>query len=240
MKIQPLASGSSGNCYMIKAGNGPLLIEAGLPLTQIKEGINFRLSDIEGVLISHEHQDHAKAVPDLMRAGKDIYMSPGTTDALNFDCSHHRINLISAEDQAQIGSWIVKALEARHDAQEPLNFLIYNQNTCEKLAYITDTFYCPYKFKGLTHIMIEANYSIDILDENIKNGRVPAVQKKRLVKTHFGLENVKGFLKANDLSTVDEIWLLHLSDRNSNEKQFKKEIQAASGKPTYIAGAGDH
>ena len=83
--------------------------------------------------------------------------------------------------------------------------------------------------------MIECNYSKKILDENIAAGRVPMVQKNRLLKSHFSLKNVKDFLNANDLSKVNEIWLLHLSDRNSNAERFKREIQEISGCPVYIA-----
>jgi len=84
--------------------------------------------------------------------------------------------------------------------------------------------------------MVECNYSMDILNENIRTGKIPAVMKKRLLQSHFSLDNVKGFLKANDLSQVKEIWLLHLSDSNSNTERFKREIQELTGKPVYVAG----
>jgi len=84
--------------------------------------------------------------------------------------------------------------------------------------------------------MIECNYSKKILDENIAAGRVPAAQKNRIIKSHMSLKTVKDMLRANDLSQVKEIHLLHLSDRNSSAKLFKKEIQELTGKPVYIAG----
>jgi len=84
--------------------------------------------------------------------------------------------------------------------------------------------------------MVECNYSMDILRENIANGSVPVELKNRLLMTHFSLENVKDFLRANDLSKVQEIWLLHLSEGNSNAARFKREIQQLTGKPVYIAG----
>jgi hypothetical protein len=61
------------------------------------------------------------------------------------------------------------------------------------------------------------------------------VIKKIPIKSHFSLENVKRFLQANDLSRVQEIWLLHLSDGNSDETRFKREIQELTGKPVIIA-----
>src|SRR5690606_20594303 len=126
--------------------------------------------------------------------------------------------------------------ETQHDAQEPLGFLLHSRASNERLLYATDTYYIRYKFPGLTHIMVECNYAADILYENVKRGAVPEVLKNRLLTSHFSLENVKEFLKANDLSRVQEIWLLHLSDGNSDEERFKREVQALTGKPTYVAG----
>ena len=63
---------------------------------------------------------------------------------------------------------------------------------------------------------------------------MPPALKKRILKSHFSLENVKEFLKANDLSRVQEIWLLHLSDGNSDAERFKREIQELTGKMVFI------
>lgn len=83
--------------------------------------------------------------------------------------------------------------------------------------------------------MIECNHSYDILNSNVESGVLDSGLKNRLIKSHFSLENVKEFLKANDLSQVQEIWLIHLSDGNSNAEQFKREIQELTGKVVYIA-----
>ena len=92
--------------------------------------------------------------------------------------------------------------------QEPLGSLLANQ-AGDKLLYAMDTYYIKYKFLGLTHIMIECNYAADILKTNVKAGLMEPALKSRILKSHFSLENVKNFLKANDLSKIQEIWLLH-------------------------------
>lgn len=84
--------------------------------------------------------------------------------------------------------------------------------------------------------MVECNYSINILNQNIAAGRVPTVMKHRLLRSHFSLENVKDFIRANDMRKVQEIHLLHLSDNNSDEALFKREIMALTGKQVYVAG----
>ena len=169
-----------------------------------------------------------------MKAGIDCYMSQGTTEALGV--SGHRVNEISPKKQFQLGTFTVLPFELNHDVFN-LGFLLANQEG-EKLLYASDTSYIRYRFQGLTHIMIEANYSLDILRANVEAGSVPATLKNRLLKSHFSLENVKEFLKANDLGKVQEIWLLHMSNGNSDSERFKREVMELTGKPTYIAHEG--
>ena len=237
IKIESFASGSSGNLYRINDGETSLLIEVGLPINQIKEKLEFRLSEITGCLISHEHGDHAKSVKDVIRLGMNCYMSPGTAEALDLE-NHYRIHQIKAKELVVIGSMVVKPFNVQHDANEPLGFLILSSKTGEKLVYITDSFYTEFTFNQPDYLMVECNYSKDILQENVDAGKVHPALAARLQKSHFSLKNVKDFLKANDLSKVREIWLLHLSDRNSNAEQFKKEIQELTGKMVRIAGGG--
>ena len=234
MDIRVLASGSAGNCYCVSDGSTSLLLECGISVKQIRRGLGFGLTNVAACLVSHEHQDHAKAVADVLRAGVEVYTSPGTIKALGLE--HHRLRPVRAKETFKVGTWTVRAFETQHDAQEPLGFLLHSRASNERLLYATDTYYIRYKFPGLTHIMVECNYAADILEANVKRGSVPEVLKKRLLTSHFSLENVKEFLKANDLSQVREIWLLHLSDGNSDEERFKQEVMQLTGKPTYIAG----
>lgn len=176
--------------------------------------------------------DHSKAVKDIMRAGIDCYISAGTAEALGL--SGHRLHIIKAKQRFRIGTWTILPFETQHDAQEPLAFLLANQDG-DKMLYATDTYFIRYRFAGLTHIAVECNYSMDILRTNVANGSVEPALKNRILKSHFSLENAKKFLQANDLSKVQEIWLLHLSEQNSCEKRFKEEVQKITGKPTYIA-----
>ena len=234
MDIRVLASGSAGNCYLVSDGLTPLLLECGISIKQIRRGLGFGLTNVAACLVSHEHQDHAKALADVLRAGVEVYTSPGTIKALGLE--HHRLRPVKAKETFQAGTWTIRAFETQHDAAEPLGFLLQSNATGERLLYATDTYYVKYRFPKLTHIMVECNYAKDILYENVRRGTVPEVLKNRLLTSHFSLENVNGFLKANDLSKVQEIWLLHLSDGNSDAERFKREIMELTGKPVYIAG----
>jgi phosphoribosyl 1,2-cyclic phosphodiesterase len=236
MDIKVLASGSSGNCYLVSDGVTPLLLECGISIRKIRQGLGFGLSTVAACLVSHEHQDHCKAITDVLRAGVYVYTSPGTIEALGLD--NHRLRAVKSKDTFRVGTWTIRVFETQHDAVEPLGFLLHSKATGERLLYATDTYYIRYRFPRLNYIMVECNYATDILEENVQRGSVPEVLKKRLLTSHFSLENVKEFLKANDLSKVQEIHLLHLSDGNSDAERFKREIMAVCGKPVYIAGGG--
>ncbi|MBC1824195.1 MBL fold metallo-hydrolase [Listeria seeligeri] len=231
MEIRTIASGSKGNAYIVSSGRSNLLIECGINFDIIRKALKFDLSAVEGCLISHEHGDHTAGVKKMLRTSNiKIYASEGTFSALNIPDSRQ---FILKEKSAQnIGEWIVLPFRTEHDAKEPLGFMIQHQN--ERLLFITDSYYVRYKFKNINYLMIECNYSEDILEQNVAERVIHPVQKKRVLQSHFSLENVKDFLKANNLSHLREIHLLHISEKNGDPGRFKKEIQALTGVPVYV------
>ncbi|EDS78027.1 metallo-beta-lactamase domain protein [Clostridium botulinum C str. Eklund] len=235
MKLKVLGSGSSGNCYLLQGKEETLILECGLPYKTILKGLNFKIGNVVGCLVTHEHKDHSKAANDLIRNGIDVYLSQGTAAGIEFiDINRsHRIHEIKSEKVFKIGEFIILPFKTEHDAAEPLGFLIQHLEM-DQLLFITDSYYCRYKFSDIDHVLIECNYS----DEILKERKLPQKLKDRIIKSHFELENVKEFLKATDLKGTKEIVLIHLSDGNSNAEQFQKEIEMLTGKPTYIADEG--
>ena len=160
----------------------------------------------------------------------DIYATKGTFLALQL--SGHRCKRIRTGNQFRLGDFDIMPFKTVHDAAEPVGFLIANSNG-EKLLFLTDTAYCEYKFKGLTQIMIECNFSNDIINEQ----DMPTGQKQRLLNSHMSLERVLDFFDASDTSKLEEVHLIHLSDGNSDEKLFKRKVQEVVGVPVYVCGA---
>lgn len=230
LEIKTFGSSSNGNCYLLKDGDSYLLLEAGIQ----PKIMQLDWSKIEGVLISHEHQDHAKYAKEIIkRTGADLYCSEGTSSVLRCVPSH-RIHVASSKRSFNIGGWKIMPFDVEHDAKEPLGFLIETP-TKRRVLFATDTYYIRYRFTGITHLMIECNYSLEILERNYQHRKIDKKQRNRIITSHFELNNVRQFLQSNDLSKLQEVHLLHLSDRNSDAEQFKREIQAIVGVPTYIA-----
>lgn len=226
-KVQPIASGSSGNAILIDDGYGKALLDAGLSHPKLSREI--RLTDIEAVLVTHEHGDHFKAVPELLRRGIPVYMSKGTAESK--DIKPSRYHRVASERLTITDSFRIMPFAVNHDAAEPLGFLVESKNTGAKALYIVDSSVVDYDFSGVTHFIIECNYATDILEESNYDEWL----KKRVADSHMSLDNLLVFLKTTDLSKADEIWLCHLSDANSHERRFIAEVQAATGVPVYAA-----
>lgn len=234
MKLQILSTGSKGNCYIL-GDTEKLIIECGVNIDDIMQSINYDISSVAGCIVSHEHGDHAKSLIKLANKGIDIYATKGTIEAVKAH-GHHRCHEISYMTKYKLKSFNIMPFESQHDAREPCGFII-NHEELGNLLFLTDSYYCKFKFKNLNHIMIEANYRASILEEKIIAGKIPAAVYKRIKKSHFEIEDVKEFLKASELNKVSEIVLIHMSDSNS-DANFKKEIENCTGVPTIEALSG--
>lgn len=232
--VKCLASGSTGNSYAVDDGESVLLLEAGIRSKKILTGYLDLLPRVAGCLITHEHQDHSRSAADLAAHGIDLYATAGTFSGIPGIDRPYRMHVVRTGEQFELASWIVLPFETRHDAAEPCGYLLYSRVAREKLLFATDTFYIPNTFRDLHVIMVECNYSMALLKESIREGRVSETMKHRLEQSHFSIENVKTFLAANDMSTVRWIYLLHLSRNNADPVLFKKEIQRITGKPVTV------
>ena len=231
LDIAVYASGSSGNCYTVSDGQTVVMLDCGLPFRRIERLTGFLLP--AAVLVTHEHKDHSKAARDFMRRGVDVYMTAGTAAALGVE-AQHRLHILNPMEQVTVGRITVSAFPTQHDAREPCGFLLDDGD--DRVLYATDTYYIKYQFPGVTKMLIEANHSYKILEENVGAHILNKSLAERLIKSHFSIENVLAFLRANDLSKVKEIWLIHLSDGNADAGKFARMVEAATGKPVYIGG----
>ena len=237
MKIQVLGTGSSGNCYKVEIGTATLLLECGLPFKVIQKKLNFKVSEIDACLVTHEHMDHAKAVKDLMKAGVDCYMTKGTAEALGV--SGHRLKAFDTWGECKYKTTYVKDLfiqsfEAVHDVAEPASFYIGTKDEKESLVFVTDSAYLKYKIPDCDCLMIECNYVKSVLDKQVEDGKLNTNLRNRIVKNHLSLETLVEALKVANLSRCKQIYLMHLSDGNSDEELIKRTIQETTGLEVVI------
>ncbi len=234
MRFITLGSSSTGNGYLLISSTGEvLIIEAGIKLLEVKRHINFDLSKIAGVICSHSHNDHSGHIADYQKAGINCFMNDQTRQSKFGEHQYYNVTVLKAKTVYNIGSFKVQPINLKHDVPN-FGYLIEHAES-GLFCFITDTHYCPYVFPGMNNILVECNYSDAIVEENLKRGTANMFVRNRVLQSHMELDTTIGFLKANDLSKVNNIVLLHLSEGNSNAADFQKRIQELTGKSVFVA-----
>ena len=214
MKLTVLGSGSSGNCYLLHNEKECLVVEAGIPFVEVKKALDFDISKIVGVIVSHEHKDHSKYVSDYHKVGIPVF----------------KPYEIVAAPLNMFGNFSIRHFSVVHDV-ECYGFLIEHKEF-GKLLFATDTEYIKYRFKSLNHVLIEANYSKELLKEYHK------VLGDRIKLSHMEIDTTCEFLEVNNNPNLYNVLLLHLSDRTSNEQQFMDKAKQVVNCNVYVATKG--
>ena len=232
MELIVLGSSSDGNCYLLKSEDEVLIIEAGISFKKVQEALDFNISNIVGCLISHEHSDHSKHIGQFQKEGAiNCYSSKGTFSTI-IGLDNNLTTILQPLKTIKVGKFKVLPFDVLHNVREPFGFLIQHPE-CGNLLFVTDTRYLKPKFKNLHNIMIECNYSDELLNKNLNNKKV---QGRGNTHNHMSLKTTLSTLKANDLKLINNIVLLHLSKKNANPELFKEIIEKETGKRVTIAG----
>lgn len=235
MKLRVIGSNSSGNCYVLDGETEALVIECGCPLKDIKQAIDWKVEKIVGACVTHRHSDHSKYIHEILWAGirvlalRDVFEEKNVT-------SHPFAIEIKPNKGYKVGGFKIQPFYVHHDV--PCVGYIIQHSELGKLLFVTDTAAMGYKIDGLTNIMIEANYADDIVDSNIENGNLSVAMRNRLFGSHLSIDTAKRVLERQNLSQVENIILIHLSNGNSNEKRFIREVIELTGKHAYAANKG--
>lgn len=235
MKITVLDSGSAANGYVIQNGREAVVLECGCPLTAAQKVLDFNTSKVAGVLVTHEHGDHARYVAKYAQL-MPVYMTGGTADALGLR-EMFQVHVIERKQQFKIGGFTVLPFATIHDAQEPCGFIIHHPEM-GVLLFATDTRDIGYTFKGMDYVMLECNYDEKLLNENIRAGRLNYNVGDRIKNSHMSVSRCQTILRDNDLRKVKGIMLLHLSHDNSDRDSFVQRIKRSTGKYVVAAEKG--
>lgn len=240
MKLTVIGSGSAGNCYVLEARDSALILECGLPPERVFKATSVMPSKVAGCLVSHEHGDHAGFAKRYAALGMTIFASMGTLSALGMTRDGSRARSIANMGLMHIGEFQVSAFELKHDAAEPFGFVIAHPE-CGKILFVTDTRFVPFNFRRmmLDHIMVEANYSDSILDDNVLAEKITLDRADRVRQTHMSLRSACELVEANDNPNLKTVILLHLSSGNADPERFAREAsKAALLAQVYVAAAG--
>lgn len=202
MKIITIATGSTGNCYLVREFNHYIVLDCGIKFEEITSHPQFpSFRNIDCVFCSHSHNDHSKALNDFKRSGCEI-ISYGKLEPM--------------VQTREIGNWVIITFPVNHDV---LNWgiILKSKITGEKLCYVTDCNSIP-KIENVDHWLYEVNYIEAYIDELVDSGRDDKIHHNRFIY-HNSLENAISYFKSLK-SRPKTITLCHLSADNSNAKKI--------------------
>ena len=215
IKFCILASGSRGNCTYVELGEHKYLIDIGvnfLYASKKLEEIGVTPNEIEGIFITHVHDDHISGLKRFLKViNPKIYLSQKIYDALSIEIENYEL----IEEDIIIDDILIESIRLSHDTDECKGY-IFNRNG-KSLVYITDTGYINRKyFKKLTDrtaYIIESNHDVDML----MNGNRPYHLKMRVVgdSGHISNKDCLYYLKNFVTENTKNIVLAHISQDNN-------------------------
>lgn len=230
MNIVVLGSSSAGNCYLFQNKEKVLVIEAGLSTAEVKKALNYETSKIAAVVCSHEHGDHAAHVGEFKQMFAPIFMPRNTR------LKEGEYTEIQHGKTYSVCGFNFTAYAVKHDV-ECFSYLIECEG--EKILFITDTCAFPYTVNGVSNILIEANYDVEIIKTNLANG-MPLSHANRVVESHLNLDNAIAICQRLKNERIKKIILIHLSAENSDKYSFITKMQSRTGIPTFVADKGEN
>lgn len=210
MKLKVVGTGSSGNCYLLYDDDGNVLVlDCGITMDRVKKALDFNISAIKGVFVSHEHSDHNKYLNDFKLMGCDVFAP---------------YEEIGKKASRYFKPWYMQCFKLPHGETSSYGVLI-EHDSGEKILYLTDLEYCPFNFtrQAVNHILIECNYQSEYVD-------LDAANKEHKLRGHCSLPTAVEFVKHNVTPALESITLIHASVRTTNRNECIWEMRKAADK----------
>lgn len=216
MRLKVLSSGSIGNCYLLESDNEVFILDCGIPIKDIKIGLDFDLSKVVGCVVTHAHKDHSKSVNDFKKMGIPVWQPYLDENKVQ---------------RRYFGGFMVRSFDVPHDNEPCVGYLIECPNY-DRLLYATDFEYIPYSFKKMRidYALIEANYQKEYVDKE-------EAKTSHVYRGHSELQTTIGIIKDN-ADSLKTVILCHLSRGNANAEEMVSEVQKVAKCPVYVAEKG--
>ena len=225
--LRIVGSSSRGNAYILDCGDEQLIIELGCGWNDILSNIKYDLSNVRGCLVSHRHKDHSKSIPNALKYGLSVY------SCKDVQSIHSEVKVLKKGVKTRIGGFLIQPIPLKHNV-ECIGFVIDNPAT-NRIVFATDCESFPYKIKGVSHFLIEANNDESLIIDHLCDG----YNSRSMSGNHLEINDTIDALKRNYSPALQTVVLCHLSDGNSNAEDFKQRVQTELGFPNvYVAESG--
>lgn len=236
LRFASLASGSDGNALVVEADGTCLLVDCGLNLRDTERRLarlGLEPSAIRGILVTHEHGDHAGRVFDFAAAhGVTVHLTYGSLIALENEgkvIEGVRLSILTSREPLAIEGVEVRPFTVPHDAREPVQFVL--SDGAARLGVLTDigvgTAHVVESLSGLDALVLECNYDRDML----WNGGYPRWLKERIAGPFGHLDNEESarLLAALERSRLKHVVAAHLSQQNNRPELARRALAGALG-----------
>lgn len=225
MLFASLGSGSAGNGMLVRSVGGEsattVLVDCGFTLREVEQRLQrlaLQPTQINAILITHEHEDHAGGVERLARRYDiPIYLTHGTWRAVRWHKQENlRYHFIEGYQAFQIGALTVQPYPVPHDAKEPAQFVFSAAG--KRLGLLTDagchTPHISAALQDLHGLVLECNHDLDLLQQS----NYPAKLKQRISGPLGHLSNTTAANILRDIihPGMRHIVAAHLSEKNNS------------------------
>ncbi|MBD3653651.1 MBL fold metallo-hydrolase [Kangiella sp.] len=234
LRVASLGSGSKGNATVVSNGEVTVMVDCGFTVKEVLKRlprIDLQPEQIDGILVTHEHQDHISGVGALSRKFSiPVWATRGSL--LSGKCGNlPHCNIIEGFNPFSIGSLNITPLSVPHDAREPCQFLFTQDQV--RLAILTDLgCFTPKIVEQLTPchgILLECNHD----EEMLWNGPYPDRLKQRVAGRmgHMSNRQAIELLQQMEREALQLVIATHLSEQNNCPKLVSELLAEALNWP---------
>lgn len=235
--ITSLNSGSNGNCYYVGNDTEAVLVDAGISCREIERRmrrLGLFLEKVKAVFVSHEHSDHIKGLPVLVKKYQlPVYITPATMQNGRLHFQEDLLRTFNAHEPVSIGQLSITAFPKFHDASDPYSFVVSCNNIC--VGVFTDIGVpCSHLRNYFQHChaaFLEANYDDEMLDK----GSYPVYLKNRIRGGlgHLSNKQALELFVAHKPQFMSHLLLSHLS-KNNNSPELVQQLFTAHAENVQI------
>lgn len=219
----PLASGSKGNSIYIGTEQTKILIDAGISTKALKErlsAINVDLSEIDAILVTHDHIDHIQGLKTLaLKQGIPIFANSETAKGIvGYLGECPKFKIFSTGETFEFGDLEIHPFSIQHDTIDPVAFTIHVNHLklgfCADIGFVTTL--VKTQLKQCDYLYVEANHQPSMVHASAR----PMVYKQRVLSRvgHLSNESCGELLCEVAHEGLKHVHLAHLSSEcNSPE-----------------------
>ena len=243
MRYLSFASGSSGNCALLRGGGVDILIDVGISTRRIRTSLRewgLEAADVTAILVTHEHRDHIGGLQVWTKQfDTPVYASRGTAEALLRDglCAEKNLRILPESGRLDLGELCIRPIPLSHDASEPVGYRVEGETgalcVLTDLGVVTDTVLNA--ARGCDFAVVETNHDVELL----RCGPYPQALQRRILGEKGHLSNEAGAELAYELMTsgAKEVLLGHLSAENNREELALRAVEARCGRELRVSAA---